>query len=107
MITSGGRVKKMEFDDMIREFTGCYNSTKVSFCPDNGKLFVWSKSAKAAIGVIHADLFDNSLWCNLERFAKLVNSKLPEPITLSELEAAKAEIAWILGSSKPEIPIEA
>ncbi|UXD22438.1 hypothetical protein IPA_04770 [Ignicoccus pacificus DSM 13166] len=107
MVTSGGEVKKMTFDDVIKEVEGCYNSLKVSFCPEKGKMLIWSRNGRAAIGVINADLFDPHLWCNLERFAALVNSRLPEPILPSDIEAAKAEIAWSLGSNKPEIPIEA
>ncbi len=98
MVTSSNKVKKLTMDDMVREFSNCYNSMKVTFCPEEGNLLIWSKNGKAAIGVMKADVFDEAVWCNIERFAELVRDKLPEPILPSDLEAARFEITWLLSS---------
>jgi len=104
MITTSKKVKKLTLDELLKEMDGCYNSTKLTICLEKGTMFVWSRNGLAAVGVLNADVFDESIWCNLEKLAEIVKDKLPEPILPSDIEAAYSEMRLILGIGKTPIP---
>ncbi|ALU12429.1 hypothetical protein EYM_03650 [Ignicoccus islandicus DSM 13165] len=98
IIKSNKEVIKKDIEGLISEFKDCYNSLRVSICPNEGKIIIWSKNGYNGIGIERADLLDENTWCNLSKFAHYVNDKLREPITPSMIDAAKEELLWLLGA---------
>ncbi len=110
IIKSDKSVRKVDIEELISELKDCYNSTHVSICPNEGKILIWSRNGYSAIGVEKADLFSDDTWCNINKFAELVNERLREPITPSLIDRAKEELLWMLGaqnvSSLRELVVE-
>ena len=98
IIKSDKSVMKTDMEGLIKELKDCYNSIHASICPNEGKLIIWSKNGYNGIGIEKADLLDENTWCNLSKFARLVNEKLREPITPSTIDLAKEELLWLLGA---------
>ncbi len=94
VIRSDRKVEKLSPRELAEKFSQCVNYPELTYCPNNGAIIVWSSKGLSGLGFIYTELNDD-VWCNIKRLAKLLENRLPEPITDDNIENARKEIEWL------------
>jgi len=93
-LISNEGARKLDEDSVVRMMDGCFSTSSVTYCPHEGKLLVWSRSGRAAIGLVGADPDDPDVWCNIAKLGELLKGKLPEEISSEDVYAAASDLFW-------------